>query len=145
MRRIPLNSWRNGQGAETNMRVKPNLAFVIEADDDLSDTCERALRSVGFEVETFADGKLAYERLAVEPAPRLALVDLQLPRVSGYEITWEMWFNLGGTGIIIIAPDQEAAAIYENKGGVDRVLIKPFSLEELMKSVRPFTSAGHRG
>lgn len=127
------------------MRVKPNQAFVIEADDDLSDICGRALRSMGFEVETFSDGKLAYERLAVEPAPRLALVDLQLPRVSGYEITWEMWFNLGDTGIIIIAPDQESAAIYENKSGVDRVLKKPFSLDELTKFVRLFTSPGHRG
>lgn len=127
------------------MSFQYGLAFVMEADAGLAATCERALRSVGFEVETFSDGRPAYERLAFEPAPRLVLVDLQLPNVSGHEITWEMWFSLGSTSIIIIAPDQETAAMYQGKAGVDRVLIKPFSLDELTKFVRPFTNPGHRG
>lgn len=127
------------------MTIKGNLAFVIEADADLLGICETALKSVGFEVESFVDGRLAYERLAVGPAPRLVLVDLQLPNVSGYEITWEMWFNLDDSGIIIIAPDQKTAAIYQNKDGADRVLIKPFSLDELTKIVRPYTNPGYKG
>ena len=127
------------------MIIKHDLAFVIEADAGLADMCEDALNSVGFEVETFVDGKPAYERLAVEPAPRLVLVDLQLPHVSGHEITWEMWFNLEGSRIILIAPDHKTAAIYLNKGGVDRVLIKPFSLDELTKIVRPYTNPGYKG
>jgi len=87
------------------MTVKPNLAFVIEEDVSFADTCERALQSVGFEVEKFFDGRTAYDRLAVEPSPRLVLVDLRLATVSGYEIVWEMWFNLTATKTIIIAPD----------------------------------------
>jgi DNA-binding response OmpR family regulator len=110
---------------------------VIEADADLLGICENALKSVGFQVETFVDGKPAYERLAVEPAPGLVLVDLQLPNVSGHEITWEMWFNLSGSRIIIIAPDKKTAAIYQNKEGVDNVLIKPVSLDVLKALVRP--------
>lgn len=127
------------------MPTKLDLAFVIEADVKLADICERVLKSVGFEVETFVDGKAAYERLAAEPAPRLALVDLQLPNVSGHEITWEMWFSLGGTKIIIIASDQETAAMYKNKAGVDRVLIKPFSQDELTRIVRPYTNPAYVG
>lgn len=127
------------------MIIKHDLAFVIEADAGLADMCEHVLNSVGFEVETFVDGKPAYERLAVDPAPRLVLVDLQLPNVSGHEITWEMWFHLDGSRIIIIAPDQKTAAIYLNKGGVDHVLIKPFSPDELTKIVRPYTNPGYKG
>jgi len=127
------------------MTVKQNLAFVIEQDDDLVTACERSLKSVGFDVETFVDGKLAYDRLAVDPAPRLALVDLQLPNVSGHEITWEMWFSLGGTKIIIIAPDQGTAAMYQDKAGVDRVLIKPFSQDELTRIVRPYANPAYEG
>jgi DNA-binding response OmpR family regulator len=96
-------------------------------------------------VETFVDGKPAYRRLAVDPAPRLALVDLQLPNVSGHEITWEMWFSLGSTKIIIIAPDQATAAMYQNKAGVDRVLIKPFSQDELTRIVRPYANPAYEG
>jgi len=127
------------------MPARFNLAFVIEADADLLGICENALKSVGFEVEAFVDGKTAYERLALEPAPRLVLVDLQLPNVSGHEITWEMWFNLGDSRIIIMAPDQKSAAIYENKGGVDRVLIKPFTSDEIKKIARPYLNPAYSG
>lgn len=127
------------------MPAKVNLAFVIEADAKLADMCERALKSAGFEVETFFDGKTAYERLSVEPAPRLVLVDLQLPNVSGHEITWEMWFNLDGSRIVIIAPDQKTAAIYKNKDGVDHVLIKPVSVDELTRVVRPYIYSSYKG
>jgi DNA-binding response OmpR family regulator len=122
------------------MTIKRNLAFVIEQDVNLADTCERALKAVGFEVETFFDGKTAYDRLAVEPAPSLVLVDLQLPEVSGHEITWEMWFSLEDSRIIIIAADTAAAAIYQNKEGVDSVLIKPIHIDVLKDLVRPYLS-----
>jgi len=127
------------------MTVQQNLVFVIEQDGALAAACERSLKAVGFEVEIFADGKPAYERLAVEPAPRLVLLDLQLPNVSGHEIAWEIWFNLNGSRIIIIAPDQKTAAIYQNKDGVDHVLIKPFSPDELTGIVRPYLYSRSKG
>ena len=127
------------------MTIKQNLAFVIEADSDLADICERALNSVGFEVETFVDGKPAYERLSADPAPRLVLVDLQLPNISGHEITWEMWFSLDDSRIIIIAPSKKAAGIYQNQDGVAGVLIKPFSVDELTKIVRPYANPDYKG
>jgi len=120
------------------MTVKPNLAFVIEDDATFAETCERALKSAGFEVETFSNGRTAYDRLAVEPAPRLVLLDMHLPEVSGNEITWEMWFNLQDSSIIIITADAEMAAIYQNKEGVDNVLIKPIPLDVLKDLVKPY-------
>ena len=122
------------------MTVKPNLAFVIEDDATFADICERALKSAGFEVESFFDGKTAYDRLAVEPAPRLVLLDMHLPEVSGNEITWELWFNLQDSSIIIITADTEMAAIYQNKEGVDNVLIKPISLNVLRDLARSYLS-----
>jgi len=122
------------------MTVKPNLAFVIEDDADLADIYGRVLKSAGFEVETFSDGRTAYDRLAVEPAPKLVLLDMHLPEVSGNEITWELWFNLQDSSIIIITADAEMAAIYQNKEGVDNVLIKPVPLDVLKDLVRPHLS-----
>jgi DNA-binding response OmpR family regulator len=127
------------------MTIKYDLVIVMEADSFLADACKSSLKSVGFEVEAFVDGKAAYERLATNPAPRLVLVDLQLPNVSGHEITWELWFSLASTKIIIIAPDQETAAMYQNKAGVDRVLIKPFSQDELTRIVRPYANPAYAG
>jgi DNA-binding NtrC family response regulator len=123
------------------MTVKPNLAFVIEEDGSFADTCERALQAVGLEVEKFSDGRTAYDRLAVEPTPRLVLVDLELAAVSGHEIVWEMWFNVTATKIIVIAPDTESAAIYQNKEGVEDVLIKPVPFDKLRHLLGRYLSA----
>lgn len=114
-----------------NMTVKPHPAFVIEDDASLADTCKRALKSVGFEVETFFDGRTAYDRLAVEPAPTG-----HAPAKSEREL----WFNLQDSSIIIIAADPGMAAIYQNKEGVDNVLIKPVPLNVLKDLVRPYLS-----
>ena len=120
------------------MTVKPNLAFVVEDDLSFSEMCERALKSAGFEVETFFDGRTAYDRLGVEPAPRLVLLDMHLPEVSGNEITWEIWFNQDDSSIIIVTADTEMAAVYQNKEGVDEVLIKPVPLDVLKELVKPY-------
>jgi len=120
------------------MTVKPNLAFVIEDNADLADIYGRVLKSAGFEVETFSDGRTAYDRLAAEPAPKLVLLDMHLPKVTGNEIAWEMWFSLEDSSIIIITADEEMAAIYQNKEGVDNVLIKPVPLDILSDLVRPY-------
>ena len=59
------------------------------------------------------------------------------------EIAWEMWFNVDSSRIIIIAPDKKTAAIHQNKDEVDRVLIKPFSLEELTGIVLPYRNPAY--
>lgn len=122
------------------MTVQPNLAFVIEDNADLANIYKRVLKSAGFEVETFLDGRKAYDRLATEPAPKLVLLDMHLPTVTGNEIAWEMWFSLENTSIIIITADEEMAAIYQNKEGVDNVLIKPVPTDVLADLVRPYLS-----
>ena len=58
--------------------------------------------------------------------------------MSGHEIAWEMWFNVDSSRIIIMAPDKKTAAIYQDKDGVDCVLIRPVSLSELTKIVQPY-------
>jgi len=54
-----------------------------------------------------------------------------------------MWFNVDSSRIIIIAPDKKTAAIHQNKDEVDRVLIKPFSLEELTGIVLPYRNPAY--
>jgi hypothetical protein len=56
-----------------------------------------------------------------------------------------MWFNLDSTRIIIIAPDKKTAAIYQNKDGVDGVLMKPFSPADLTMIVQPYAIQRYKG
>lgn len=130
------------------MKVKQNLAFVIEDDVDLSNIFVEILRSVGYEVEIFVDGQAAYERLQGKSesdfAPCLVLLDMHLPNVTGHEIAWDMWFNLEeDTHIIIVTADPLMAAPYRNKAGVDRVYIKPLPRSTLIEDAKEFLVPVH--
>ena len=108
-----------------------NLAFIIEDDRDIANMYAQVVREAGYLVEVFYDGKTAYDRLQKEPAPKLVLLDMHLPSVTGNEIAWEMWFELEQTHIIIITADADMANIYRNKAEVDEVFVKPVPLDVL--------------
>jgi DNA-binding response OmpR family regulator len=116
---------------DTKREVKQNLAFVIEDDRDIADMYAQVVREVGFEVEVFYDGKLAYERLQQNPAPKLVFLDMHLPSLTGNEIAWELWFELEKTYIVIITADADMANIYRTKDEVDEVFVKPVPLDVL--------------
>jgi DNA-binding response OmpR family regulator len=108
-----------------------NLAFVVEDDHDIADLYAQVVREAGYKVEVFYDGKAAYERLQKDPAPKLVLLDMHLPSMTGNEIAWEMWFELEQTSIIIITADADMASIYRTKEEVDEVFVKPIPLDVL--------------
>jgi|GEM_PF-750370 len=108
-----------------------HLAFIIEDDRDIANMYAQVVREAGYLVEVFYDGKTAYDRLQKEPAPKLVLLDMHLPSVTGNEIAWEMWFELEQTHIIIITADADMANIYRNKAEVDEVFVKPVPLDVL--------------
>ncbi len=116
---------------DSNRELQNNLAFVIEDDRDIADLYAQVVREAGYEVQVFYDGKTAYERLQEDPAPKLVLLDMHLPSMTGNEIAWEMWFELEQTSIIIITADADMASIYRTKEEVDEVFVKPIPLDLL--------------
>jgi DNA-binding NtrC family response regulator len=126
------------------MNIQNNLAFVIEDDRDIADMYAQVVREAGFEVEVFYDGKLAYERLQQEAAPKLVFLDMHLPSLTGNEIAWEMWFELDKTYIVIITADADMAAIYRTKDEVDEVFVKPVPLDVLSDLAKHYLDAGDR-
>lgn len=112
------------------MKVQHNLAFVIEDHKDIAEQYELTLKSVGFEVEVYYNGEDGLERLKREPAPQLVLLDMHFDApagsnpLTGNELAWEMWFELGQTHIIIITNYQEFVNIYEGREEVDEVYLK---------------------
>jgi DNA-binding response OmpR family regulator len=121
-----------------------NLAFIIEDDRDIANMYAQVVREAGYLVEVFYDGKAAYDRLQKEPAPKLVLLDMHLPSVTGNEIAWEMWFELEQTHIIIITADADMANIYRNKDEVDEVLVKPVPLDVLKDITTQYLDSNQR-
>jgi DNA-binding NtrC family response regulator len=125
-------------------QVQNNLVFIVEDDRDIANMYAQVVREGGYQVEVFHDGKAAYERLQTDPAPKLVLLDMHLPSVTGNEIAWEMWFQLEQTHIIIITADADMANIYKNKQEVDEVFVKPVPLDVLRDITAQYLDSDQR-
>ena len=124
--------------------LQNNLAFVVEDDRDIANMYTQVVREAGYQVEVFYDGKTAYERLQKVPTPKLVLLDMHLPSVTGNEIAWEMWFELEETHLIIITADADMANIYRTKEEVDEVFVKPVPLEVLRDIAKQYLDSDNR-
>jgi DNA-binding response OmpR family regulator len=114
------------------------MTTVLAIEDDpailrgLSDN----LRFEGYEVITATDGEAGY-RLQQERKPDLILLDLMLPRMSGFEFCRK----LRGEGIqtpilMLTARSEEPDRVLGLDLGADDYVTKPFSVRELMARVR---------
>ena len=109
------------------------LALIIEDDRRLSRIFVAALTSVGFDTEFVLDGGEAQARIkdVDNPVPRLILLDLHLPHVSGAEIleTIRAQSHLEGCRVMIVTADLvEGESVRKD---ADLLLIKPVSVTQL--------------
>jgi len=83
-----------------------------------------------------ADGETGY-RLVREKSPDLVILDLMLPKLSGYEICRKMRSDGVQTPILMLtARGDEGDRVLGLDLGADDYVSKPFSLRELMARVR---------
>jgi len=114
------------------------LSRILIVDDEpsilrgLADNLKRELH----EVWTAADGETGY-RLIREKKPDLVILDLMLPRLSGYEVCRKMRSD-GMTTLILMltARGEETDRVVGLDMGADDYVTKPFSVRELLARVR---------
>jgi DNA-binding response OmpR family regulator len=130
--------------------------LVIDDDQDVRDCIERVLISAGFEVRTAAEGRLAMEELAREPAD-VVVVDLMMPRLNGVEVIQEIRNRFprvliiaitGGAAfaqtLSIAALDQPGMdVLLASQVGAEALLMKPFDLQELLVTVQQLLDGQH--
>lgn len=106
------------------------LALIIEDDEKLSTIYAAAVKQAGFTTRTIRDGKDAIKELDIFQ-PRLVILDLHLPHVSGEMILKAIRADqrLSKTKVIITTADAITAQTLEQEG--DLVLIKPVSFNQL--------------
>lgn len=104
--------------------TKP-LAFIIEDDPQLSQIFTLTLEDE-FDVQAIIDGDDAIARLKKE-TPRIVILDLNLPNVSGGEILAYIRSEerLKDIAVILCTADERQAELVQNKA--DFVLLKPVS------------------
>ena len=116
------------------------LRTVLVADDDLDllGYIKFRLEHAGFEVVTAGDGEEAL-RLAVERQPNLAVLDVRMPKLDGFEVTRRIRVSdsVREMPVILLTASTEPSDMRTGyEAGADDYLRKPFSApDELITSV----------
>jgi diguanylate cyclase (GGDEF)-like protein len=112
--------------------------LVVDDDRDIARFVEVNLTNEGFEVEVAPDGPTAMER-AQEHPPDLALVDVMMPGMDGFQLVERLRADPRTAGMSIImltAKSLTADKVLGLTAGADDYIIKPFDPMELLARVR---------
>ncbi len=113
-----------------------SVILAIEDDPAILRGLADNLRFESYEVLTASDGQSGYT-LIREKHPDLIILDLMLPKLSGYEICRKIRAEGIQTPILMLtARGEEADRVLGLDLGADDYVAKPFSIRELMARVR---------
>ena len=118
--------------------------LVIEDNEDARETMQILLQMWGYEVETAADGQEGLIK-ALEHPPAVAIVDIGLPKLDGYEVARQIRARgRRGSAPHLIAvtgygqPEDRRQAL---EAGFDHHLAKPVNADDLAVLLRDCASA----
>jgi len=140
---LPLTAATPSEASATDVDVPPvargRRVMVADDNKDAADSLAMLLELGGHEVRVAHRGRAALE-LAQTFRPDVAIIDIGMPDLSGYEVAKELRRESWGTGICLIAltgwgqdDDRQRA----KDAGFDRHMTKPveaWALEELLSN-----------
>ena len=127
----------------------PRHILIVEDSDDNRESLQELLESEGHRVDTAMDGEQGVER-AIAAHPEVALVDIGLPRLDGYEVARRIR-AAGGSHIFLVAltgygqPEDRTRAA---AAGFDVHITKPINfnnLREILSAATKGQPGGCRG
>jgi CheY-like chemotaxis protein len=113
---------------------------ILVADDerDIRELIGFTLRFAGFEVVLVADGIEAIKQAPLEQ-PDLILLDVRMPKVTGYDVCRHLKENPATSAIPIVflsAKGQEGEIQEGLDSGAVEYIVKPFTPDDLTDQVR---------
>ncbi len=120
------------------MSAEPKLVLVADDNDDILALVTFRLERAGYTVIQAHDGEEAL-RMAAEHRPSVAILDLMMPRLDGYEVTRGIRGDPAIADmpvVLLTARSQEADVARGFDVGADDYIRKPFSPQELLSRVQ---------
>ena len=114
------------------------VVLVADDDPDILSLVALRLQRSGYDVLTAGDGEQALAT-ALERRPDLALLDVMMPKLDGYEVTQRLRASTSTRHmpvILLTARVQEADIARGVEAGADDYVKKPFSTLELRDRVQ---------
>ena len=110
--------------------------LVVEDDKKIVDMIVDYMGSHGFEVHAFEDGPQALEHIQNRGLPHIALLDLNLPTMHGFEVSSKIKAMADVPIIFITATDDTDTVVTGLKKYAEDFITKPFELRELEARVQ---------
>ncbi len=113
--------------------------LIVDDEPNIVISLEYLMRREGYEVAVAGDGEAALQAAAATPPPDLVVLDVMLPRLSGFEVCRRLRADprLAGLRILMLtARGGEAEVARGAELGADAYVTKPFSTRELVARIR---------
>jgi len=108
-----------------------NRILVVEDDKAIAGAVVLNLQRVGYEVKVYYDGREAADSLKLEHSYDLALLDIMLPGIDGFQLLEYMQGN-NIPVIYMTAKTDSESEVRGLRDGAEDYIVKPFAIETLL-------------
>jgi PAS domain S-box-containing protein len=136
----------NGEVSSDAASTRTHRILAVDDNQDAVDILARTLQLKGHEVQTAYDGIAAVD-VAARFKPEIVLLDIGLPRLSGYDVARRIRQQPGGDAVTLIAITgwgQEEDRRQSEQSGFDLHLVKPVDPIALLKLLAELPPKGSR-
>lgn len=112
--------------------------LIAEDDNDIRELIVLTLQFNGFDVESVEDGQAAVERVQANPAFDVILMDVRMPRMTGYQACRMLKEDNNTKNIPVIflsAKGQEQEIQTGIDAGASDYILKPFAPDDLVSKI----------
>ncbi|GAC1390213.1 MAG: response regulator YycF [Ktedonobacteraceae bacterium] len=109
--------------------------MIADDDRDMVDVLSYWLKGHGHDVIYAFDGEQALKRWR-ETAPDLVILDVQMPKLDGFEVCRQMRRETNSMILFLSAHDREDDEVRGLEMGADDYVRKPFNLRHLMARIK---------
>lgn len=118
--------------------------LIVDDEPNIVLSLEFLMKREGYSVAIAADGDEALEQVE-SFSPDLILLDVMMPKKSGYEVCEILRGNPERAGVKIVMVSAKGREVEVAKGlalGADAYITKPFSTKELVAQVKTLLTGG---
>jgi DNA-binding response OmpR family regulator len=111
--------------------------LIVDDEPNISLSLQFLMTQAGYEVRIAADGEAALQEVEISP-PDLILLDVNMPKRSGFEVCETIRANAAWSSIRIVMLTAKGREIEKEQGlalGADDYVTKPFSTQEIVAKV----------
>ena len=119
--------------------------LIVDDEPNILLSLEFLMKREGYQVHLARDGVEALEAIAAQ-RPDLVLLDVMMPRKTGFEVCQEVRANeaLKSTRILMLTAKGRDTDVAKGLAlGADAYMTKPFSTKELVEKVRQMLQSTH--